>query len=475
MKKNFFRVFNSFLVITLLSFIMFSGDALARKEFKKVWERQMNNEHLYFSDDGTKVVVKSGSELRILDALTGKSLFHTKTKGNVAISHNGKYLAVPFQLDILSGKIHQSVCLYDLSSFELIKEIPLSYSYSYYKNKSVYFSADDKNLYMSVFILDASDDVPYIGYGWSKLILLNIESQKEKELNIDKFSELYKLFVSKDGKYYILISRELGISKYDPPHLVTTAYDATTNKKLYDFTLSWREEYDGISEEHTSSTFHLSDDNKLYIRYKKEIWDDDLLVGHTNHIKVLDLDADGKTVSDCEREKWGGIVCFMDNDNCLFNLEYNKEKGNNYYLWNFPSCSFLESFWEKMYLKDYHNGYYLATFEIPVDTYSWTFGVGVYTLEEVAEEEEEGDGGIVDTFTLSSLSVNNNILKINLSFPKPMNCEIKLFDSTGKELDLISKGNFSGEQVFTYNIQGFPLGMYFVSVNGEMLKFMISR
>ncbi len=460
MKKNFFQ--HSFLFFVLFGFLMLPSSASAgKKVFKQVWKNNLVcGDEYRFSDDGTKVIIISSENsgsiigyinyIYILDALNGKLLYYTTAKGNGVISHDGKYLAV--MLPISSGTTSPTISLYNTQNFEFYKEIPLPYTYKSYLDKKVFFSADDKELYTSVFVHDSSGSTPYPAYGWSKFLVLNIESleRKEIELGYGDHIRLNNLLVSKDGKYYVLFTRQYPSSK-------TVAYDASTHTVLGNFTFYWYEKDDKLY----ASPFHLSSDNKLYVRGKETVWIDDEEYKLTSHIKIFDLDDGGKLVNDCIPPNICSSITFLDSGNCLFGTDYKSEtKENKYLFYNFLNCESPEKspfIWATPNIVDYHNGYYLAR------------GVEVYTIDST------GSVASSPAAMVSNLVVDKELLRFILSLPSFSHCLIKIFDNSGKELCVVAEGDYIGENVFSYNIQDLSSGIYFLRVNDESFKFVVAR
>jgi hypothetical protein len=472
MKKILFRPLTSFLFFVLFGFLMLPSSATsAGKVFKQVWKNdQVYGQEQRFSDDGTKIIViyygSSINYIYVLDALNGKILYYTSAIGNGTISHDGKYLAVMLPSSSVTSP---TILLYDTQNFGLYKEIPLPYSYKSYKNQKVFFSADDKELYTSVFILDTSGSTPY-PYGNGKLLVLNIESLKLTEIELGHETRFDSLLTSKDGKYYVVLTEQHDDSYYQAPYLLTTVYDAKTHKALYGLTMSWYEYNGYIDERYTSTPFHLSDDNKLYVKCKEDIRDNyGDIIGRTHHIKVFDLDAEGKLVNECKKDDdFGSKVSFLDNDNYIFILGSNEEQGFNYRIYDFSNCSVLEDFWTPLYLLDYHNGYYLADTTKSIGDGVTEVNIGVYTIDST---------GSVSSYSaiVSNFFVDKEFLRFTLFLPSFSHCLIKIFDNSGKELCIVAEGDYVGENVFSYNIQNLPAGVYFLRVNDKSFKFIIAR
>ncbi len=474
MKKNFFRSLVPFSFLFLFSFLILpSSAASAGKVFKQVWKNNLvYGQEQRFSDDGTKVIVisdgASGSiigyinYISILDALSGKILHQTIAMGSATISHDGKYLAV--MLPISSGEISTTISLYDTQNFEFYKEIPLPYTYKSYLDKKVFFSADDKDLYTSVFVRDSSGTTPYPAYGWSKFLVLNIESleRKEIELGYGDHIRLDNLLVSKDGKYYVV--------KTGGTPSNTKLYDASTHTVLGYFSFVWSEKgSNGISRPVYSSPMHLSFDNKLYIGCKEKIWinmykDEYELIPH---IEIFDLDAGGKLVNDCIPPNICSRITFLDSGNCLFGTDYKSEtKENKYLFYSFLNCEPPEKspfIWATPNFYDYYTGYYLAKSMGSIG------GVEVYTIDSISSVSSSPSAMV------SNLFVNKELLRFTLFLPSFSHCLIKIFDNNGKELCVVAEGDYVGENVFSYNIQDFPSGVYFLRVNDESFKFIVAR
>ncbi|MGI6369608.1 MAG: T9SS type A sorting domain-containing protein [Ignavibacteria bacterium] len=481
MKKILFRPLILFFFFALFSFLMLPSSASAgKKVFKQVWK----NELLYvseqrFFDNGKKIIATyygSGiNYIYILDALNGKVLYYVAAKGNGDVSHDGKYLAV--MLPSSAGKTSTTISIYDMQNFGLYKEIPLPYPeklpYSY-KDLKVFFSADGKELFTSVFVTDTSGFGPYPGYGCNNLLIINIENLERTEIKLGNEGRLKGLLTSKDSKYHVVLTERYDGRSF---YLATTVYDAKTHKKLpYGVTMIWAEDncY-GIEERHTSTPFHFSSDNKLYVGGKQDIrdnWGD--LIGHTHHIRVFDLDAGGKLVNDCKKDDgFGGAVSFLDHDDCIFRLGWNKEQGYNYRIYNFSNCSVLEDFWTPLLLSDYHNGCYLANgmgeiVGIEEGILGGEGGIAAYTIDST--------GSVASSSAIvSNLFVDKELLRFTLSLPSFSHCLIKIFDNSGKELSVVAEGDYVGENVFNYNIQNLPAGVYFLRVNDKSFKFIIAR